>query len=572
MAAVGFLLVSSAVSMAVPFSLGKVLDIIYNSTSDMNMAREQLNKLSLILLGVFLLGGACNYARVYLMSMTALRMTQSLRSQVFSSILKQEPGWFDTRSTGALINRLSADTQLVGQSISTNLSDGLRSTAMVAAGTGMMIYTSPELSLVALTIVPPLAGIAIFYGRFVRTMTRKVQDSLAATMQVAEEKIANIRTVKIFGKELQENNFLNTKLQEVLKLGYKESLAKAGFFGFTGFSGNVMMISVLYYGGTLVADSSITIGALTSFLLYAAYIGVSIGGLTSFYSELNKGIGAAERLWEIMDRQPLLTDNGIIPEKKIVGSIKFSNLSFFYPTRPQQNVFRDFSLNLPAGKVTALVGRSGSGKSTLGSLLLGLYEPQRGDIFLDDINIKELNLNWLRNNIGAVSQEPVLFSGTIRENILYGASDPDLVTESQLQDAMKRAHVIDFTQTLPDGVNTIVGERGIMLSGGQKQRVAIARAIIKDPAILILDEATSALDTHSERLIRSALEALTIEKTRTVLVIAHRLSTVKGADCIAVLKDGTIAEKGTYDELMNKSNGFFKELVLHPDTKVDVFS
>ncbi|XP_025831787.1 ATP-binding cassette sub-family B member 10, mitochondrial-like [Agrilus planipennis] len=506
--------------MAVPFSLGKVLDIIYTNNENSDDARQKLNKLCGILIAVFLLGGICNFGRVYLMSTSGYRMTQALRLKVFSSILRQEQGWFDNRSTGELVNRLSSDTQIVGYALTTNISDGLRSTIMVLAGSGMMFYMSPKLALVSLTVVPPVAVIAIIYGRYVRNITKEVQDKLAAASQVAEERISNMKTVKSFGRESLEMDRYKCAIEKVLLLGYNESRARAIFFGMTGLTGNVIIISVLYYGGVMVSAHDITVGNLSSFLLYAAYIGVSLGGLSSFYSELNKAVGAATRLWEIVDRQPAMpVTGGSIPIKEPEGHIQFNDIQFKYPSRSNVEVLNDVKLDISPGKTVAVVGPSGSGKSTLAALLLRLYDPTKGNVLLDGQDVRNLDPKWIKRCIGTVSQEPVLFSCSIRDNILYGADCPEKITEEKLTEVAKEANVLEFVQQLPEGFNTLVGERGIMLSGGQKQRIAIARALIKDPKILLLDEATSALDAQSESLVREALER--VMKGRTVLTIAN---------------------------------------------------
>ncbi|KAJ9579752.1 hypothetical protein L9F63_004589, partial [Diploptera punctata] len=525
--AICLLLVSSSITMAVPFCLGKVIDVIY--TADANKMKENLNTLSAALLGIFIIGGLCNFGRVYLMSISGQRITQKLREVVFGSIVRQEVAFFDKNKTGELVNRLSADTSLVSQSVTMNISDGLRSTVMVAAGVSMMFYMSPELAMVGLSIVPPIALMAVMYGRFVRKITKSVQDSLAAATQVAEERIANIRTVKSFSQESLEKKAYSKKIQKVLELAYKESLARGVFFGLTGLSGNVIVLSVLYYGGVMVSNSDLTVGKLSAFLLYAAYIGVSIGGLSSFYSEMNRGLGASTRLWELVDREPKIPiSGGLIPPHAPVGQISFQNVSFTYPSRPNVHIIQDLNLEIPAGSITAIVGASGSGKSTLAALLLRLYDPNNGVVSLDGHCLSHLDPLWLRRHIGTVNQEPVLFSCSIKDNILYGAPDPSAVSDNQLEAIAKEANAYDFiTKDFPDGFNTLVGERGIMLSGGQKQRVAIARALIKNPRILVLDEATSALDAESEHLVQEALER--VMKGRTVLTIAHRLSTIRNA-------------------------------------------
>nr|CAD7392551.1 unnamed protein product [Timema cristinae] len=566
--AICLLLVSSTVTMAVPFCLGKVIDIIY--TADAANTRENLNKLSGVLLLIFLVGSLCNFGRVYLMSTSGQRITQQLRKTVFGSIVRQEVAFFDINKTGELVNRLSADTTLVSNSITQNVSDGLRSSIMAVAGISMMFYTSSQLAIVGLAIVPPVAGMAIVYGRYVRKITKSVQDSLADATQVAEEKIANIRTVKMFSQEERENQMYAEKIQKVLELLYREARASSLFYGLTGLSGNIIILTVLYYGGVMVSDQHITVGNLSAFLLYAAYIGVSIGGLSSFYSELNKGLGASTRLWELIDRTPAIPlKGGLVPITEPRGHITFQNITFRYPARPDSVILKDFTLDIMPGSVTAVVGASGSGKSTLASLLLRLYDPESGEVMLDGTSIRQIQVDWLRKHVGVVSQEPVLFSSSIKDNILYGASDPSQVTTEQLIAVTKEANAHNFiVNTFSEGFNTKVGERGVMLSGGQKQRVAIARALIKNPRILLLDEATSALDAESEHLVQEALER--IMKGRTVLTIAHRLSTIKNADQIAVLEHGQIVEIGTYTTLMSHPNGAFRKLIQHQMFQGDV--
>lgn len=496
-------------------------------------------------------------------------------------MINQEVGWFDTKGTGELINRLSNDTYIIGNSLSQNLSDGLRSTVTIAAGTSIMFYTSPELTALSLGILPPIAGLAIIYGRFVKKITKQLLDKYAEIMKIAEERLGNVKTVKMFSKESYENALFSQHLCDALKIGYRDVSARATFYGMTGFTGNIIIISVLYYGGTLVANNEITIGALTSFILYAGYTALSIGGLSNFYTELNKGIGAASRIWEIMDRDYVIPVSGGLRPDKITGEIVFENVSFNFPTRPTSAIIRDMNLCIKSGSNVAIVGRSGSGKSTIATLLLRLYDPISGCIYLDGNNLSQLNIEWLRSHIGSVNQEPILFSGTIRENILYGLKTNENYSDENFHRVCKEAHVEDFVQTLPNGFETLVGQRGVLLSGGQKQRVAIARAIIRvtiyfnllffskfyltiflykqNPSILILDEATSALDSVSESLVQEALANLS--QGRTVLTIAHRLSTIRNSDSIIVLDNGQIVEQGNYDQLISIENGVFKNLV-----------
>ncbi|XP_037086285.1 ATP-binding cassette sub-family B member 10, mitochondrial-like [Pollicipes pollicipes] len=555
--AVGLLLVSSAVTMTVPFAIGRVVDIIYQEEAD--TARQRLITICLALGGVFIVGAAANCGRVYLMGISGARIAQQLRVSVFGALLRQEVAFFDRSRTGELVNRLSADTALVSQSVTMNISDGLRATAMASASVSMMFYVSTKLALVGLSIVPPVAMVAVVYGRYVRRITRAVQDGLADANAVAEEKLANIRTVRVFAREDHEAEGYARSTRDVLALCQRETLARAGFFGMTGLSGNSVILAVLYYGGSLVGAGQVTVGDLSAFLLYAAYVGVAVGGLSSFYSELQRGLGASTRLWQLVDRQPQLPYSGGARPAALRGDLRLQDVTFAYPSRPDDLVFRGLSLSVTEGSVLAVVGPSGSGKSTVAWLLLRLYDPLEGRVTLDGNDVRELDPMWLRDQIGVVSQEPVLFSTSIRENILYGASVASTVTEQQLRDAVEQANAAEFVDRLQDGMDTLVGERGVMLSGGQKQRIAIARAILKSPRLLILDEATSALDSESESLVQEALQRLM--RGRTVITIAHRLSTVRRADAIAVLSGGAVVEQGSYDELMARSDGVFRRLV-----------
>ncbi|XP_005320479.2 ATP-binding cassette sub-family B member 10, mitochondrial [Ictidomys tridecemlineatus] len=558
-AAVGFLAVSSVVTMSAPFFLGKVIDVIYASPSTDSSA--SLTDLCLGLSCVFLCGAAANAVRVYLMQSSGQRIVNRLRTSLFSSVLRQDVAFFDKTRTGELINRLSSDTALLGRSVTENLSDGLRAGAQASVGIGMMFFVSPALATFVLSVVPPMSILAVAYGRYLRNLSKATQDSLAQATQLAEECIGNIRTVRAFGKEVAEVEKYSHRVDHVMQLARKEAFARAGFFGATGLSGNLIVLSVLYKGGLLMGAAHMTVGELSSFLMYAFWVGLSIGGLSSFYSELMKGLGAGGRLWELLERQPQMPiDEGVtLREKSFQGALQFKNVHFAYPARPEVPIFQDFSLSIPAGSVTALVGPSGSGKSTVVSLLLRLYDPLSGAVLLDGNDIRQLNPAWLRSKIGTVSQEPVLFSCSIAENIAYGADCPSSVTAEQVERAAEAANAAAFIRKFPRGFHTVVGEKGVLLSGGQKQRIAIARALLKNPRILLLDEATSALDAENEHLVQEALDRLM--EGRTVLVIAHRLSTIKNADVVAVLDRGKITEHGKHEELLSRPDGMYRRLM-----------
>ncbi|XP_078261840.1 ATP-binding cassette sub-family B member 10, mitochondrial isoform X2 [Rhinoraja longicauda] len=471
-AAVGFLGISSMVTMSAPFFLGRVIDTIYTNPAGGDVTGN-LTSLCAVLSGIFLCGAAANGARVYLMLISGQQIVRRLRGRLFSSILCQEVGFFDKTSTGELINRLSSDAVVLGNSVTENLSDGLRAVGQASAGIGMMFWVSPQLAMFVLGIVPPVATLAVFYGRYLRKLSGVTQDSLADATQFAEERIGNIRTVRVFAKENSELQLYMNKISHVLQLAKKEAVARAGFYWATGLTGNMIVLTVLYKGGLMMGEAHMTVGGLTSFMMYAFWVGISIGGLGSFYSVLMKGLGAGSRLWELLERKPAMPLNeGIVllPEE-FKGAIEFRGVQFAYPTRQEFSVFSGLDLSIPAGSVMAVVGSSGSGKSTLVSLLLRLYDPALGTITVDGHNIRSLNPHWLRENIGVVNQEPILFSCSIAENIAYGATkDGDLMMRD-IEKVAKVANAFEFIRTFPKGFQTMVGEKGVLLSEPQNSIV-----------------------------------------------------------------------------------------------------
>ncbi|CEG49965.1 atp-binding cassette sub-family b member mitochondrial [Plasmopara halstedii] len=549
--------------MCVPFGMGKVIDIVSIGSA----GAMPLPTVVSLLGGLFAVGSIANIIRVDTSNMIGERITNRLRQDTYASILKQELGFFDSSRTGELLNRLSADTTLIGKVLSDNVASGLRSTGQAFGSITMIVVTCPKLAMIMLSVVPPIALGAMSYGRYVKKLTTQVQTELSTATEVAEEKLGNMRVVRWFSKEAHEVETYRKKIDQVLDLARKRSLASATFFGGVDLGVKMCMLGVLGYGGQMVTDGLLTSGELTSFLLYTLYVGFSFAGLSSFYAELMKGLGASSRVFELLNRQPKtrVPKNGYssLPVP-FTGHIQFQDVAFAYPTRTDSLIFSHMNLEVRPNETLALVGPSGCGKSSVTSLLARFYELDgpncRGKILLDGVDIATLDPTKLRELMGAVPQEPPLFACSIRDNIAYGCSDSQNVTLESVINAAKAANAHDFIMAFPDGYDTIVGERGQALSGGQKQRVAIARALVKRPKILIMDEATSALDPESERLVQDAVNRA--KQGRTLILMAHRLSTIKSADRIVVISNGQVVEQGTFDELSCRKGSTFAKVIL----------
>ncbi|KAL8677972.1 MAG: hypothetical protein Q9186_005638 [Xanthomendoza sp. 1 TL-2023] len=553
-----FLLISSSISMSIPFSIGKIMDIATKTdTGSDQLFGLDLTTFYVALAGVLAIGAAANYGRIIILRIVGERIVTRLRSQLFRRTFVQNAEFFDANRTGDLISRLSSDTIIVGKSITQNLSDGLRSLVSGGAGLGLMAYVSLKLTSILALMFPPVAIGAFFYGRVIRNLSRRIQKNLGSLTKIAEERLGNVRTSQAFAGEILEVARYNKQVKKIFDLGKKEAWISATFFSTTGLAGNMTIIAILWVGGGMVKSGAISIGELSSFLMYTVFAGSSLFGLSSFYSELMKGVGAASRLFELQDRKPTISPTVGTPVKSARGAIRFEDLSFAYPTRPAVNIFKGLDFEIPHGTNVAIVGPSGGGKSTIASLMLRFYSPTQGTIKIDGTDISTMNVKSLRRKIGLVAQEPVLFSGTIAENIAYGKPK---ASQGEINAAARKANC-RFIEDFPDGLNTYVGARGAQLSGGQKQRIAIARALVKNPDILILDEATSALDAESETLVNSALGAL-LAGNNTTISIAHRLSTIKRSDTIIVLSaEGTVAEQGSFWELSNNPDGAFTRLM-----------
>lgn len=514
-----------------------------------------LNKVVLGLFVALTISMVAGNIRYFLFTLSGERIVLKLREQLYRNILKQEVAFFDFNRTGELMSRLSSDSVTLQNTVSVNISQGLRNLAQVIGGFAFMFYTSWKLSGALLIIIPPVAGMAYFFGRKIRSLSKTFQTSLADSSIVAEETISGLRTVKSFVQETNEVNRYERALKSALSVARERIMVIAQFMTMAMVMGVTAICFVLWFGGREVIAGQLTAGELVQFLLYLFVVAIGVGSLGSLWGDLMSGVGASQRIFEIIEREPAFPDVGkTLPTVR--GEVEFSHVRFAYPTRADLDVLTDLSFKIRAGEVIAFVGMSGGGKSTIASLIPRFYDPTGGSISFDGVPITELKPSWLREQIGIVSQEPVLISSTIAENIRYGKPD---ATDAEFEEAAKSAHVLEFVNNFPDGFKTLVGERGIQLSGGQKQRVAIARALLKNPRLLILDEATSNLDTASEHLVQDALKVLM--KGRTTIVIAHRLATVKDADFIFVISEGKILQTGRHETLAADKNGIYFNLL-----------
>lgn len=557
-AAFVLLLISSCVTMSIPFSVGRILDLSTKGPAEeVLLFGFTLTQFFGGLAALLTVGATANFGRIILLRIVGERVVARLRTQLYRRTYVQDAEFFDANRVGDLISRLNSDTVIVGKSITQNLSDGLRSLVSGAAGFAAMAWLSPKLTSVIFVMVPPIALGAFFYGRAIRNLSRQIQKNVGTLMKVAEERLGNIKTSQAFVGEIQEIGRYSKQVKRIFALGRKDAIISGTFFASTSWAGNMTILAMLIVGGNLVRDGVMTLGDLTSFMMYTVFAGSSLFGVSGFYSELMKGVGAASRLFELQDRKPTIHQTVGLRVKSAQGPIRFSNVTFAYPTRPAVNIFNGLDFEIPSGSNVCIVGPSGGGKSTVASLLLRFYNPTEGTITINGVDVSKMNVKSLRRRIGMVAQEPVLFSGTIAENIAYGkpsASRADIIA------AAVKANC-GFISDFPDGLETQVGARGAQLSGGQKQRIAIARALLKDPDILLLDEATSALDAESETLVNAALAEL-LKGRSTTISIAHRLSTIKRSDKIIVLSsEGVVAEIGSYNELSTNPYSAFSKLM-----------
>lgn len=558
-AAVVLALGAALVNVQIPLLLGQLVEIVAKYTREhVGSFVNESRSLSTKLLLLYGLQGLLTFGYLVLLSRVGERMALDIRRALFSNLLRQDIAFFDAKKTGQLVNRLTTDVQEFKSSFKLVISQGLRSGTQVAGCLVSLSMLSPRLTLLLTVATPALMAVGTLMGSALRKLSRQCQEQVARATGVADEALGNVRTVRAFAMEQREEERYGAELEGSRCKAEELGRGIALFQGLSNIAFNCMVLGTLFIGGSLVAGQQLTGGDLMSFLVASQTVQRSMANLSVLFGQVVRGLSAGARVFEYMTLSPCIPLSGgsCIPRENLRGSITFHNVSFSYPCRPGFQVLRDFTLMLPPGKIVALVGQSGGGKTTVASLLERFYDPTAGMVTLDGWDLRTLDPSWLRGQvIGFISQEPVLFGTTIMENIRFGklgASDEEVYA------AAREANAHEFITSFPEGYNTIVGERGATLSGGQKQRLAIARALIKQPAVLILDEATSALDSESERVVQEALDRASTG--RTVLVIAHRLSTVRGAHHIVVMADGRVCEAGTHEELLRKG-GLYAELI-----------
>eukprot|EP00903_Cladosiphon_okamuranus_P017844 g16422.t1 len=562
------LLGSSSANLMAPAIMAKVIDRAAkrgsgggggsSSSVEMCIAGRPVSDRTFFLacLGVFAAGSLASWGRVYALAMATAGVAERLRARLFAALLLQEKEFFDKKTAGELAPILVEDVDVSSSVFTERMASVLRSLNSSINASIALMSISPRLTMVSLSTVPMVGTVAMLYSKHVRKLSIELRSLDGEAQAFAQARLNHVRTVRAFANETLEAQRFRKMVEDSAEMRAKEARSmgffRGGLFGMVG----VSMMAVLWVGGSQMGDGHMTAGQLQSFAGYSAWVGLGFSGLATGNANIAKGLASAERVFALIDRVPAVAaDEGLEPTAEVVGELEFRDVWFQYQNRDKA-VLQGVSLRLTPGKVLALTGPSGEGKSTLASLITRIYEPREGCITLDGVDIATLNPSWLRRQVGVVDQEPVLFAGSIADNIRYGAP---AATSVEVEEAARQANAHDFIMGFPEGYATKVGDEGRQLSGGQKQRVAIARAVLKNPPILILDEATSALDAESERLVSEAIDR--VVASRTVLVIAHRQSTVSKADSVAVLQGGTVAEQGKFSDLMAKPDGLLATLM-----------
>ncbi|WP_276976673.1 ABC transporter transmembrane domain-containing protein [Flavobacterium filum] len=545
-----FLLLTGGTALAFPKLMGMLVDCVKDK--DLSAA----NNVALLLLGILFLQSFFSFFRIFLFVNFTENTLANLRFALYANLIKLPMNFFTQKRVGELNSRISSDIAQIQDTLTTTIAEFLRQFILIIGGVILLASESIKLTLMMLAIVPLVAVAAVIFGRFIRKYSKKVQDTVAESQVIVEETLQGISNVKAFSNEWYEIDRYQSKIKEIVSIAIKGGQYRGYFASFIIFCLFGAIVGVVWFGVTLSIEGEMSVGQLITFVLYSTFVGASFGGIAELYAQIQKAVGATERVFELLDEKPEDIKNiQNITSLKLKGNVSFNHVGFSYPSRKEITVLSDVSFQATFGQKIALVGPSGAGKSTISALLLRFYDVEKGEIIIDGKNIQDYDLAELRGNMSIVPQDVILFGGSIKENIAYGKPD---ATFEEIKLAAQQANALEFINGFPEQFETLVGERGIKLSGGQRQRIAIARALLKNPSILILDEATSSLDSESEKLVQEALE--TLMKGRTSIIITHRLSTIRTADTILVLNNGIIAEQGTHKVLMEVENGIYKNL------------
>lgn len=547
------LFLSSLTFMVFPYLSGLMVDVAQGE-AELNFT---LSDIGWVLALVLVAQGAISYLRIYLFAIVSEKGIADVRKALYEKLIAMPMTYFEQARVGELVSRLTADVEKLYSAFSITLAEFLRQIIILVAGILFLAFRAPSLSLIMLGTFPVVIIGAMFFGRFIRKLSKERQEELAESNNILNETMQAIQAVKAFTNELFESLRYGKRIDRVVGMALRYARWRALFSVFIVTFLFGALFFIIWQGAYMVQKGEMTVGLLIEFVAYTAIIGASIAGLGNFYAELLGAIGATERIREILDEQAevAVATSQTAPDIPIEGYISYRDVRFSYPTRPDIQVLKGLNIEVRPGQKVALVGTSGAGKSTIVQLLLRFYELGSGSIEVDGRPISEYDVSAFRRNIAIVPQEVLLFGGSIRENILYGKPS---ASEEEIIAAAQKANAWDFIQSFPEGLDTLVGERGVKLSGGQRQRIAIARAILKDPAILLLDEATSSLDAESERAVQDALK--TLMEGRTSIIIAHRLATIRDVDRIFVIEDGQVFESGTHDELSQREEGIYNTL------------
>ena len=561
------LLISSVSSIIFPYLLGGLLGVEDQEKGSQFslMDFNNINSLFALLLLLFIIQSIASFFRIYLFGIVTENSLRDIREIVFRKLIGKNITFYDNNKVGELQSRVSSDVSLLTETFNTTLAEFLRQILTIIFGVLFIMFISWKLSLIMLAIVPVVAISAVFFGKFIKKISKQAQDQSANSNIVLLESLNGIRNVKSMVNEVFEFNRFKKSTDKLNTLGKTNAIWRGLFAGFIILVMFGSIIFVIWNGMKMVNSNTLTNAEFFQFLLYTVMIAASFGGISSLIGNIQKAVGATERLLEIINSEIEIDIESATIQKTPIfkKSIEFKNVSFHYPNRSDLEILKNINLKIPIGKQTAIVGGSGAGKSTLAQILLRFYEPTNGEILIDNKNYLNYNLSNYRSNISLVPQEIFLFGGSIYENIAYGDVTAN---EKAVNEAAKMANINEFTDRFEDGMGTLVGDRGVQLSGGQKQRIAIARAILRNPSLLILDEATSALDNRTENIVQDALSKLL--KNRTSIVIAHRLTTLKDAENILVLSNGEFIENGTHQSLISKK-GIYYNLYHSQNKSVD---